>query len=98
MILRILTHLFLLGALCLLAGAIAHNQLSPSFTTAMTVPFANLASLILALVASALATYGHRRDQSSRAAKRRMWIVIACALVLALLLPMSDLGYLSRVR
>lgn len=98
MIARVLTLLFLLGGFCLFAGAIAHNQISPGFNSAMTVPFANLAGLILALIAAALASFSYRRDKSSRKAKGLMWFVIACALLLAVLLPISDLGYLSRVR
>lgn len=98
MIAALMTHLCLLAALGLMAAAIAHNQFAPSFSTAMTVPIANLVSLILALLASAFAVYSHRRDPASRGTKQRMWFVIACALILAVLLPLADLGYLSRFR
>ena len=48
-----------LSALCLMAAAVAHNQIVPTMATALTVPIANLAGAVVAGIglAVALSTY-----------------------------------------
>ena len=94
----ILTKFLLTGSIALMLGAVAHNQINPSYMTALSVPFANIASLMLALLAMAISVTAHKRNKAAVALKRTMLTAIACAVVLALLLPLADLGHLSRVR
>ncbi|WP_282605431.1 hypothetical protein [Pelagibius sp. Alg239-R121] len=94
----ILTNLLVAGSIVLMAGAVAHNQINPSYTTALSVPFANIASLMLALLAMAISVTAHKRNKAATSLKRTMLFAIACTLVLAALLPLADLGHLSRVR
>jgi hypothetical protein len=95
----ILTAFFLLlGAASLMIGAVIHNQLEPTMATAMTVPFANLAAVIVALAGLATAFITHRWMGGTRSTRAAMIIGVACVASLMLLFPFAELGYLSRVR
>lgn len=87
-----------LGAVALLAGAIVHNQLDPTISTALTVPLANLAGSIIALVGMAISFVIYRKHPKSALTTGTMVIGITCAACLLVLIPLSDLGCLSRVR
>lgn len=88
----------LLGAASLMIGAVIHNQLEPTMATAMTVPFANVAAVIVALAGLATAAIAHRWMGGKRLARATIIIAIACVAILMLLFPLAELGYLSRVR
>ena len=88
----------LLGSIGLMAGAIAYNQIDPSYATALTIPIANVVSFILALLSVAISIGLRRRRQDVRALKAIMVLGIVCAVTLALLFPFSDMGYLSTIR
>lgn len=88
----------LLGAAGLMIGAVIHNQLEPTIATAMTVPFANLAAIIVALAGLATAAIVHRWMGATRLTKVAIVIGVACVVILIVLFPLSDLGYLSRAR
>lgn len=94
----ILAQVMLAGSTLLMLGAVAQNQINPSYSTALAVPIANAAGLVLALLATAIAVAAHRRDRRSRDAKLTVILAILSAIVLTLLLPLADLGFLSRVR
>ena len=97
MVAMVMAFGLLAGSFCLMIGAIAHNQLEPTYATALTIPVANGVSLLLALVALAIAFAARRRQKDSIGAKRAMLLAIFCAVGLALLFPLSNMGYLSRV-
>ena len=88
----------LLGSIGLMAGAIAHNQIDPSYATALTIPIANVVSLLLALLSVAISISLRRRRRDVRALKATMVLGIVCAAALALLFPLSNMGYLSTIR
>lgn len=94
----ILAQVMLAGSTLLMLGSIAQNQINPSYATALAVPIANAAGLILALLATAVAVAAHRRDRKCRGAKCTVVFAILSAITLTLLLPLADLGFLSRVR
>lgn len=95
----ILAALFLsLGAVALLAGAIVHNQLDPTIGTALTVPLANLAGSVSALVGMAISLVIYRKHPKSVLTTGTMVVGIVCAASLLILIPLSDQGYLSSVR
>ena len=93
----VIAALLSLGSIVLMLGAIAHNQLDPTYATALTIPLANVLALTAALLGFVLALILYRKDRDSRLAKRTMIIAVVCALILAVLLPLSNMGYLSRV-
>lgn len=88
----------LIGSIGLMAGAIAHNQIAPSYDTALTVAVANVVSLIIALLALAIAFPAYRKDRRARLAKGAMFLGLVWAAGLAVLVPLSDSGLLSRVQ
>lgn len=90
--------ILLLGAAGLMIGAVIHNQLEPTLATAMTVPFANLAAVVVALAGLATAAIAHRWMGGTRLTRATLFAGIACVAILIALFPLSDLGYLSRVR
>ena len=94
----ILAQAMLAGSTLIMLGAVAQNQINPNYATALTVPIANAAGLILALLATAFAVAAHRRNRGRKSAKRTAAMAILSAVVLTLLLPLADLGLLSRVR
>ena len=94
----ILAQLMLAGSTFIMLGAIAQNQINPNYATALAVPIANAAGLILALLATATAVAAYRRNRGRKSAKRTLVMAIVSAVILTLLLPLADLGFLSRVR
>lgn len=94
----ILAQVMLAGSTLLMLGAVAQNQINPSYATALAVPIANAAGLILALLATAISVAAYRRNRKSRDARCTVVFAILSAVVLTLLLPLADLGFLSRVR
>lgn len=87
----------LLSAISLPAAAVIHNQIEPNIGTALTVPFANLAGLFIALMGMAIAIVVYRKNPERTLAKWTMVAGIVSAALLMLLLPLSNLGYLSSV-
>jgi len=94
----ITAFVLLLGAACLMIGAVIHNQLEPTMATAMTVPFANVAAVIVALAGLATTAIAHRWMGGTRLTRATIIVGIACVAILMLLFPFAELGYLSRVR
>ncbi|NIA68989.1 hypothetical protein HBA54_10325 [Pelagibius litoralis] len=88
----------LAGSVGLMAAAVLHNQLDPNYATAMTIPLANIISLITALLSAVVSALASRGGRARAAAKRTMMTGFACAVVLALLLPLSNGGHLSSVQ
>lgn len=95
----IVTALVLLvSAVSLTTGAIIHNQIEPSYATALTIPFANMASLIVAFAGMVIAIVARRENRETNLAKGTMVFGIVCFVVLLALFPLADLGMLSKVR
>lgn len=88
----------LAGALCLMIGAIVHNQIDPTYSTALTISIANVVSLIVAVVGMLISMVVYRKNKKANWAKRTMLFGIVCVVMLALLFPLSGMGYLSKVR
>lgn len=95
MIGAILALVLLAGSVSLFSAAIVHNQLSPGYATALTVPLANMVSLALAVAGTAVAGLAYRTQRSSDLAKRTFVLSVVCAVLLALLLPLAERGLLS---
>ncbi len=98
MVSAILTWIMLAGSTFIVLGAVAQNQINPSYATALAVPVANAAGLVLALLATAISVAAYRRNRGRRDAKRTAVFAIVGAVVLTLLLPLAELGFLSRLR
>lgn len=94
----IIAAVFSFSAIFLYAGAIVYNQLNPSYATALTIPAVNVISVGLAFIAVIIATLGYGKRAHTTWAKPVVVLAIGCAIVFASLLPIADLGYLSRVR
>ncbi len=93
----VIAMLLSLGSAVLMLGAIIHNQLDPTYATALTIPLANVLALTAAVLGLVLAVIAYRKDRESSPAKRAMIFALVCAVVLVILLPLSNMGYLSRV-
>lgn len=98
MVSAILTWIMLAGSTFIVLGAVAQNQINPSYATALAVPVANAAGLVLALLATAISVAAHRRNRGRPDAKRTAVFAIVGVVVLTLLLPLAELGFLSRLR
>ena len=98
MVLVATSLLFLTGAVCLTAGAILHNQIEPNTATALTVPLANLASVLAASVGTAVAGVAYGKNRDMQLARRTLVFGLGCAAILLIMLPLSELGYLSTSR
>lgn len=88
----------LTGSIGLLLAAVAGNQIDPSYSSALAIPIANLASLVIALLATPFAVIAYGKNDQAPAAKPTMVAAATLLIGLALLFPLSDLGYLSRVQ
>jgi amino acid permease len=91
------TYFLLICAIGLTLWAVIANRLDPTLSTAMTVPIANLGSVVVALVATLIAALCHHRTNGSKTTRNAVAVCIAVWVILLLLLPVSNLGYLSRV-
>lgn len=98
MITLIIAIVLLTASLSLLLAAFISNQIDPTYSSALAIPIANLVSLALALVALPFSVIAHRRNKNTNAAKRIMLVAIGLTVVLAVLFPLANLGYLSRVQ
>lgn len=90
-------YVLLVCAVGLTLWAVIANRLDPTLATAMTVPIANLGSVVVALVATLTAALCYRRTNGDKTARIAVAVCIAISVVLLLALPLSNLGYLSRV-
>ena len=97
MIASVLALGLLLLSIGVMIAAVVHNQLEPDYASALTLPVANGLGLLLALLALACAYAAYRKNRSAADVKRTMLLAIGCTLLLALLFPLSNLGYLGRV-
>ena len=88
----------LAASVCLMAAAILHNRLEPSYATAFNLPIANGVGLVLAIASFAIAMAAARRDAEASLPRRAMVSALIWAVVLLLLLPLSNAGHLSVVR
>ena len=86
-----------LSALCLMAAAVAHNQIVPTMATALTVPIANLAGAVVAGIGLAVAVVFYRKNAESKRARRTLVFAIIVVASLLALLPLSELGMLSKL-
>lgn len=86
-----------LGSIALMLGAVVHNRIDPTYATALTIPLANTLALTAAVLALIIAVIVYRKDRESVLAKRSMIFALVCAVALAILLPLSNMGYLSQV-
>ena len=96
MIGALLATTILIGSVGLMATAIVSNQLDPSLDTALGIPIANVISLALALLASLIAFVTQRLSRSEVLARRAVLAALIVAVALAILLPISEMGYLGR--
>lgn len=85
------------GSAGLFAGVIVHNQINPSYLTAMTIPITNIAILIIALLSLAMAVSAHQMTENPALTRPTMLFASAYFAIVAALIPLSTMGYLSRV-
>lgn len=93
----VIAMLLSLGSILLMLGAVVHNRIDPTYATALTLPLANVLALTAAVLGLVIAVVVYRRDRESVLAKRSMIFALVCAVALAILLPLSNMGYLSLV-
>ncbi len=93
----IVALVFLVGSLCLMSGVIIANQINPSYGSALGVPIYNALSIVLALLGLVTSVFVYRKNKDMKLAKRTMVLGVICVVVLVLLFPLSNMGYLSRV-
>jgi len=98
MIFQIIAIVLLAGSVGLMLAAFISNQIDPSYSSALTIPIANLASLALTLLALPFAVTAYRKNKQAISAKRTMMVALALVAALALLFPLTNLGYLSKVQ
>ncbi|TQV75808.1 hypothetical protein [Denitrobaculum tricleocarpae] len=85
------------GSAALFAGVIVHNQMSPSYQTALTVPITNIAILIVALTSLAMSVSAHQMAENPALTKPTLMFSIAYFACVAALVPLSTMGYLSKL-
>ncbi len=88
----------LTGASGLMIAALISNQVDPTYASALAIPIANLASLVLVLLALPFAGMAYSKHRDVVLARRTMVLTVALIAALAVLFPLSEFGYLSRVR
>lgn len=93
----VIAMLLSLGSVALMLGAVIHNRVDPTYATALTLPLANALALTAAVLGLVIAVVVYRKDRESVLAKRSLIFALVCAVILAVLLPLSNMGYLSRV-
>lgn len=98
MIILTIAIVLLAGSLGLMTAAVISNQIDPTYSSALAIPIANLASLALALLALPVAGIAYRRDKQATSAKRTLIAAAALVVALAALFPLSELGYLGKGR
>jgi hypothetical protein len=98
MIAVVMAIVLLTGSLCLMIGAIVENQIHPRYGSALTIPIVNFISMIPALLGLGVSVVAYQKNKGMKLAKRTMVLGIVCVVILVLLLPLSDMGYLSKVR
>ena len=90
--------IILVGSAALMASAIIQNQLDPTYSNALGIPYANIVSLAGTLLGTGVAAAVYLRRKRSRALKRVMLIGVVISVGLRVMFPLADMGYLSRVR
>ena len=90
--------IFLIGSMGLMVGSIIMNQIYPSMSSALAVTVYNGLGFILAVMGLGIAVVGYQKNKDMKFAKRTMIFGLGCAFILLLLFPLSELGYLSKVR
>lgn len=98
MIKIIFALVLILGAICLMIGAIIINQIDPDYNSALTVPVFNVLGIFLALLGLGISYFDYRKNNNSKLAKRTMVLAIVCMVILVLLFPFSNSGSLSLIR
>lgn len=85
------------GSAGLFAGVIVHNQINPNYLTALTVPITNVAILIIALLSLAMAVAAHQMSENPALSRSTLLFSIGYFASIAALMPLSSMGYLSRL-
>lgn len=90
--------IILIGSVALMASAVIQNQLDPTYSNALGIPYANIVSLAGTLLGTGLAAAVYLRHRHSRALKRVVLIGGVLSIGLMAMFPLAEMGYLSRVR
>ncbi|MCG8691516.1 MAG: hypothetical protein MI806_09940 [Minwuiales bacterium] len=90
--------IILVGSVALMASAIIQNQLDPTYSNALGIPYANIVSLAGTLLGTGVAAAVYLRRKHSRVLKRVVVIGAVLSIALIALFPLAEMGYLSRVR
>ena len=90
--------IFLIVSIGIMLGSIIMNQIYPSQSSALAVAVYNSLGFILAVLGLGISVVGYQKNKEMKLAKRTMMFGLGCAFVLLLLFPLSELGYLSKVR
>ena len=89
---------FLIGSIGIMLGSILMNQIYPSHSSALAVAVYNGLGFILAVLGLGISVVGYQMNKEMKLAKRTMIFGLGCAFILLMLFPLSELGYLSKVR
>ncbi len=93
----IIALVFCIGSIGLVTGIIISNQLNPNYNSALAVPIFNALGIILALIGLTIALVTYQKHKNIPLAKRVMIVGVLCVVILVLLFPLSNMGYLSSV-
>ena len=88
----------LIASIGIMLGSIIMNQIYPSHSSALAVAVYNGLGFILAVLGLGISVVGYQKNKDMKLAKRTMMLGLGCAFILLLLFPLSELGYLSKVR
>ncbi len=92
----IIAIVLLAASILLMIGAVIHNQLYPSYSTALTIPLVNIISIVMAALSIAASAVAYNTHRELKMAKPAMLWGIACIVILLFLFPLSEMGYLSK--
>ncbi len=90
--------IILASSVAFMAAAVINNQLDPTYSNALGIPYANIVSLAGALLGTGIAAAVYSKRKSSRTLKRVLLIGAVLSIGLIALFPLAEMGYLSRVQ
>ncbi len=85
------------AALCLFLGAIISNQIHPNYSTALGIALANIVSFIVALLSLVVSLVAYGKNNDVKFGKQTMQGAFVLVVILFVLFPLAEMGYLSRV-
>ena len=94
----IVALIFIVGAICLMAGGMVSNRMSPDYSSALAVPLLNALSIALTLIGVAISFIVYNKNKDMTLAKQTLIWGIVCLILLVVLFPLSNSGSLSIVR